>query len=354
MIQKTEAQIMQNWKGDISSPVVSICSITYNHEEFISETLDSLLMQETDFPFEIVVDDDCSPDKTANIIKEYILKFPNIFNAQLRDKNVGMSINYRENLQRARGRYLAPCEGDDYWIDPLKLKKQVEFLEKNLDYGLVHTDRLIYNQKNKTFSDSKIPLSNQLSYYNSEVTQDYKYEEIINWGCNILTLTTCFRKKLIMDLPKLDSSEYFSGDRLLYIHIALQSKIKYFKDKTAVYRVLENSASAFTDPVKALEFRYKHSNLVFYFLKNYPVNTKLHEIVFYKNMFMRFQFALASGDYNIFKTVKLTLPPNPSIKMRALKILYFLCKCKFCFNMLSSIYKRRIYAPYKNKNLGVS
>ena len=139
MIELSEEEVMKKWKDNNDTPLVSICTITYNHAHFVEEALDSFLMQKTDFPFEIVISDDCSPDNTATIIRKYLDKFPNIINANLRDVNVGMHINGRKNQQRARGKYIALCEGDDYWTDPLKLQKQVDFLEKNKEFVITYT-----------------------------------------------------------------------------------------------------------------------------------------------------------------------------------------------------------------------
>jgi len=139
MIERTESEIMKNWKGDSSLPIVSICTRTYNLEKFIAEALDSFLMQETDFPFEIVIDDDCSTDATVEVIKKYKEKFPTIFNVNLLKKNIGVRMNFIKNMQRAKGKYIAPCDGDDYWTDPLKLQKQVDFLEKHDDYVVCYT-----------------------------------------------------------------------------------------------------------------------------------------------------------------------------------------------------------------------
>jgi len=139
VIDRTEAEIMKNWKGDSSSPLVSICTRTYNLENFIAEALDSFLMQETDFPFEIVIDDDCSTDGTVDIIKKYIEKFPNIINANLLEKNIGVRINFIRNFQRAKGKYIAPCDGDDYWTDSLNLQKHVDFLDEHDDYVVTYS-----------------------------------------------------------------------------------------------------------------------------------------------------------------------------------------------------------------------
>ena len=130
MHHRTEQEIMQNWKTN-SEPLVSICCTTYNHEKYIEEALDSFLMQETDFPFEIVIDDDCSSDNSAEFIKKYIKKFPNIMHVRLRKKNVGMMENSLGNMQRAKGKYIALCEGDDYWTDANKLQIQLDLMTKN-------------------------------------------------------------------------------------------------------------------------------------------------------------------------------------------------------------------------------
>ena len=130
MYHRTEQEIMQNWKTN-SEPLVSICCITYNHEKYIEEALDSFLMQETDFPFEIVVDDDCSTDNSAEVLKKYIKKFPTLMNVRLREKNVGMMANSMGNMQRAKGKYIALCEGDDYWTDANKLQIQLDLMTEN-------------------------------------------------------------------------------------------------------------------------------------------------------------------------------------------------------------------------------
>jgi glycosyltransferase involved in cell wall biosynthesis len=150
MIEKTEADIMKGWKGDLSTPVASICVRTYNLERFVEEALDSLLMQETDFPYEIVVDDDCSTDGTADIVKAYREKFPHIINANLLKKNIGVRMNFIKNMQRARGKYIAPCDGDDYWTDPLKLQKQVDFLEEHDEYVVCYTAMEPFFEKGAT------------------------------------------------------------------------------------------------------------------------------------------------------------------------------------------------------------
>jgi glycosyltransferase involved in cell wall biosynthesis len=113
--------------------LVSICCITYNHEKYIKDALDSFIMQKTNFNFEILIHDDASTDKTAEIIREYELRHPNLIKPIYQAENQyskGVKVG-KFNIERAQGKYIAVCEGDDYWIDPYKLQKQVDYMSAN-------------------------------------------------------------------------------------------------------------------------------------------------------------------------------------------------------------------------------
>lgn len=134
MINITQEEIMKNWQGDINQPVVSVRCITYNHENYIAQALDGFLMQKTNFPFEVIVHDDASPDRTADIVREYEKKYPAIIKAiyqtenqySKRDGTIERILN-----EACKGKYIALCEGDDYWIDENKLQMQVDVMEEN-------------------------------------------------------------------------------------------------------------------------------------------------------------------------------------------------------------------------------
>lgn len=120
-------------------PLVTISCITYNHRSFIRETLESFISQKTTFPVEILIHDDASTDGTADVIREYEQKYPALIFPiyQLENQySKGIKISFTHQFPRARGKYIALCEGDDYWTDPLKLQKQVDFLERNTKYVL--------------------------------------------------------------------------------------------------------------------------------------------------------------------------------------------------------------------------
>lgn len=113
------------------SPKVSVVSITYNQEAYIRDALDGFVAQKTDFPVEVVIADDASTDTTPAIVREYAERYPVLFRPILRSENIGVYANFVQTLAAARGQYVALCEGDDFWTDPLKLAKQVEFMDQH-------------------------------------------------------------------------------------------------------------------------------------------------------------------------------------------------------------------------------
>lgn len=123
-----------NEKNEKQNVLVSVAVITYNMERYLSKLLDSILMQEVDFKYEIVINDDCSPDNSREIIELYRQKYPEIIRPCYKDKNVGGSRNMYGVMQECTGKYIAILEGDDYWEDNKKLQYQVEFLETHPEY----------------------------------------------------------------------------------------------------------------------------------------------------------------------------------------------------------------------------
>src|SRR5688572_14136755 len=115
--------------------MVSVCMITYGHEPFIREAIEGVLMQRVEFNIEFIIADDASPDGTEQIIKEYVLSHPkrHCIRYTKHESNKGMIGNLVWAIGECNGKYIALCEGDDYWTDPLKLQKQVDFLEQNND-----------------------------------------------------------------------------------------------------------------------------------------------------------------------------------------------------------------------------
>lgn len=127
-----------------TDPKVSILCPSYNHAPYLRQALDSILMQKVDFPLEVLVGEDCSPDDSRKILREYEEKHPEIFQMFYRDVNLGATKNGHDLRMRAKGKYLITLETDDYWTDPTKLQKQVDFLEENPQYiGCAHACQLV-------------------------------------------------------------------------------------------------------------------------------------------------------------------------------------------------------------------
>src|SRR5690606_19880157 len=132
----------------VENPLVTVCVQTFQHVSYIQECLEGILKQQTSFPFEILLGEDASTDGTREICLEYAQKHPDKIRLFLhhRENNIKIGgnpsgrFNFLYNLYAAKGKYIALCEGDDYWTDPMKLQKQVDFLQKNDDYGLVFSD----------------------------------------------------------------------------------------------------------------------------------------------------------------------------------------------------------------------
>lgn len=231
--------------------MVSIQCITYNHELYIRQCLEGFVMQKTNFQFEVIVHDDASTDGTAAIIREYTEKYPDIIKPIYETENQYSkhdgSLQHIMNAH-THGKYVALCEGDDYWIDPYKLQKQVDFLETHTEYGMVCTSCKVVNKK----SEQLFVKSRKLSVVTLE---DLLLDNPIN------TCTVCIVWKKFLEASyfteKLKIKTLLMGDLPRWIYIAKNSKIKYMRYYSSSYRMLQNSASHSTD-IKKIEMFTKN------------------------------------------------------------------------------------------------
>lgn len=144
--------------------MVSVCCITYNHEQYIAGALDSFLMQKTGFEFEILVGEDCSTDATRSVIEEYAVRYPERIKLIAHPENIGAIRNQVDVITRARGKYIALCDGDDFWTDPQKLQKQVDFLEANPEYVICCHHTRVIDENEETVYLKKTPVSMEFDY----------------------------------------------------------------------------------------------------------------------------------------------------------------------------------------------
>lgn len=205
---------------------VSIFSITYNHEKYISHAIESFLMQKTNFKFEIVIADDASTDNNQSIIKDYNQQYPEIINPILREKNVGMNFNFSEGIKKCKGKYIALCEGDDYWTDPYKLQKQVDFLESHPDCSLT-----CHSVGVEMFGSDQIE-SRQIIIKDKYLTNT----EIITYHGKITpTLSYVFKSSMIKKLPNWVTKAPV-GDIPLAFFLMMHGNVYCFSDMMGVYR----------------------------------------------------------------------------------------------------------------------
>lgn len=259
----------------METPFVSVCMITFNHKKYISEAIEGVLMQKTNFSFEMVIGEDCSTDGTREIVFDYAKKYPNIIRVITSEKNVGMINNLNRTLAACTGKYIALCEGDDYWTDPLKLQKQVDFLEENPDYGLVHGDCHFYYQDKDTWEyNANANLTNK----NDIIDKKDLFYRLIDANYKIRTATVLFRRKLFENLSK-NNIEFLMGDTPLWLDLSQMTKFKYFDEVFAVYRILSNSASRSKNKKKQYRFNLSMAEMRIHYSNkyNYKINNKLKQ-----------------------------------------------------------------------------
>jgi glycosyltransferase involved in cell wall biosynthesis len=187
----------------MSSPLVSVAVVTYNHGNYIRQCLEGVIMQQTNFLFEIIVGEDCSTDDTRMVVQEFENKYPDIIKPIYHAKNVGGARNaYEFCYPKLSGKYIAVCEGDDFWTDPLKLQKQIDFLEQNEGYSLCFHRVNTVNQINEVI-DTQLPLAQ---------TRLYESKEIFH--ISIPTLSAVFRN-CIESFPE-EMMRVQSGDTFLF------------------------------------------------------------------------------------------------------------------------------------------
>ena len=238
---------MMNIKNEV---LLTIRCITYNHEHFIRQCLDGFVMQKTNFRFEAIVHDDASTDGTANIIREYAEKYPDIIKPIFETENqyskhdgsLGRIMN-----SHMHGKYIAICEGDDYWTDPYKLQKQVDFLESHPDYSMCfhsaihHLEEDVIKKNPDEKQDRLFSEINDRDYVGTEI-----YEKWI-----VPTASVIYRKKVIdSEIYKKATTNrnFIYGDIVLFLSCTQIGKIRGIPDVMSVYRRHCSSATLKVSP----------------------------------------------------------------------------------------------------------
>ena len=213
-------------------PIVSIFCITYNHASYILQCIEGFLNQKTSFPFEIIINDDCSTDGTVDILKDYYKKAPDIIRLVLHDENCyskgikQIILNYIYPI--ARGKYFALCEGDDYWTDPNKLQMQVDFLESHPEYSMCFHDVDIKAEKGREWYD----------VFGKLEDRDYTgMENMVTWS--VPTCSMVMRRDVYAHIPQ--NPKFTMGDNVVVLTASRMGRIRCIPRKMGVYRLTPTS-----------------------------------------------------------------------------------------------------------------
>ena len=269
-------------------PLVSVLIITYQHAPFIRDCLEGVLMQETDFPVEILIGEDGSTDGTREICIGYAEKYPDKIRLFLRnretsnyyDKKSGRTIRFngKWNKKNSRGKYIAVCEGDDYWTDPLKLQKQADFLESNDDYILVVGGYEILDSK----TGKREKVIKQIHQYDAGREDGYSFTlETASKVWITKTLTMMYRKKTSEQINKKLYQYIYSRDVHTVYHLLQEGKGFYFTELFGVYRLHDGGVFSSLSSREAAILRVK-------------INRELYQVNREKNSRIMYLLALSS------------------------------------------------------------
>ncbi len=227
----SQAAIISQWKGNLTSPVVSVICTAYNQESYIEDALKGFLMQKTDFPFEIIVHDDASTDKTAEIIDDYAKKYPLIIKTILQKNNqysISGHLPFINAVNASSGEFLALCEGDDFWVDKNKIQLQYDTLNASPDIDLCFTSALMLENDKCIGTTASFEANEKV----------FPIETVIKKGGGFMPTVSLFLRAYILDSNFFESIDAAPvGDYYVQIYSSLKGGASYCIATTSVYRV---------------------------------------------------------------------------------------------------------------------
>ncbi|OQX73023.1 MAG: hypothetical protein B6D61_13030 [Bacteroidetes bacterium 4484_249] len=259
------------------SIIASVVVITYNHKLFIQKALDSVLMQKTNFDYEIVIGDDCSTDGTMEIIDGYAKKYSSKIRVLKSEINLGATPNFSRTFKACRGKYIAVLEGDDYWIQDNKLQLQIDLMESHDDFSLCFTNRNIVDENKNEIKENTIP-------ENLRTTLTYK--SILTGVCPPMQ-TLVIRSKFLDDQFYDNLPKVYNGDIFISSFLSTKGKVGFLNLTTAVYRINANGVYSKENYFNRLSFKLNTYNILKNTLKKkYHVYLEKAEVVILQRMFV--------------------------------------------------------------------
>jgi len=337
MILRNETEITKCWPPNSKTLVTIVCT-TYDHEKYIEDAIKGFLIQETKFPFDIIIHDDASTDNTPDIIRKYEKLYPKLIRPIYQTENqyskvVSIWVDIISPI--ARGKYIALCEGDDYWIEPLKLQMQVDFLEKNKEYGLAHGECNFYYEEEKRWVHRA---NKNLTNKNLFLNRQEIFKELIDSTYRIRTATVVFKKELLTRI-KPNNITFKMGDTPLWLDLLQHADFKYFDKVFSVYRIIGESASRSKNFVKQKRFKLSMAEMrVYYSMKyGYSLNKKLKKR--YNNALLAYK--IFDNDY---KELYPLIDPSAWQKIKLLAL-----KCGFIRRLQIVLYRVVMFLHLKKR-----
>lgn len=237
-------------------PIVSIICLTYNQEKYVQDCFEGFVTQQTSFPFEVLVYDDASPDGTPRIIRDYATKYPDVFKPILYEENnysKGLGyVGFYAGLKEAEGKYIAYCEGDDYWTDPLKLQKQVDFLEAHPSFEVCAHETLIKSDSNKQ-QEGLLFSELTKNLFVSTTKKHYTFEDALTG--NIFHVSSLMFRNIHLQLPGW-LPRVSAGDMVLYMLLAEKGDMYVLPEAMSVYRSHADSLTSTQSEYASLDGFY--------------------------------------------------------------------------------------------------
>ena len=233
VMQSSSSFVSNDRTTSAKLPKVSVLMVTYNHAKYIRQAIESVLAQKVNFPYELVIGEDCSHDETREIVSEYQGRHPDRIRLMLSETNVGARQNFNRTFAACNGQYIAILEGDDYWTSFDKLQKQADFLDSFPSYSMVFHNVSVVREHEEDDSQSQWPgdLKETLTFY--DLLQ-------VNYIC---TLSVMFRRSTFHGIPPAFDSSII-GDWPIHLLNAEHGNVRYLKEVMGVYRIHNQGLSS--------------------------------------------------------------------------------------------------------------
>ncbi|MDP4263348.1 MAG: glycosyltransferase [Bacteroidota bacterium] len=322
-----------------SNPMVSVALMSYNQKDYIRQAMECILNQKCSYTFEVVVGDDGSADGTRDIALEYQEKYPGIVRVLPKEPNKKVLGNFRDTVRACKGKYVAVCHSDDYWHNPVKLQRQISFLENNPEYGVVHSDAHFLLTSNGMLIED-FNAKNQPGVFDGNI-----FEALIANRFFINTLTVVFKKSLFDEFVDIDEyirAGFIYEDLPTWLELSVRTNFKYLPESLATYRIMQESISRSRDVTKRIGFLKNHYVIKKYFIKKYNVSKEIEEefeISYHKKKFdMAFKWSSYPEAVESFSFLKEKQKADMKRRLQKLFLRY-----PFLYTTFKKI--KRLYVP---------